>query len=373
MKFEYCTTCILPSTRPNLKFGSDGSCNCGLIANRKVDWSRREVEFESLVKWTRAQRSKKYDCIIPVSGGKDSTWQALKAKEYGLRCLLVTWRTPSRTLLGQQNLDNLISLGFDHFDVSLDPTFQRAFTRLTFERKGSPAIPMHLAIHSIPVRVAKQLGAPLVLWGEDSASQYGGNSKDFNRPFMGKNWQANYSATSGTTVEDWIKLGLASEDLYWYTRPKETTSSPKEAFLGYFFPWSPDGTAKFASEHGFKAAGAPLLGLNEHSDIDDDMIMPIHHWMKWPKFGFTRSWDNLSLKIRDGTITRSEAIVALKHLGDEEPQEAIEKFCNYLKISRETFDSIVDLHRNHDIWFRDSSGVWRIRNFLLDQDQTNET
>jgi hypothetical protein len=115
-----------------------------------------------------------YDCVIPVSGGKDSTWQVVKCLEYGLNPLAVTWKTPARTEVGAQNLANLVALGVDHIDYQINPKVERRFMLKALERFGSTAVPMHMALFSIPLTVAVRFEIPLVVWGENSALEYGG-------------------------------------------------------------------------------------------------------------------------------------------------------------------------------------------------------
>ena len=98
---RYCRACILPDTRPGLEFDSAGVCSaCRAHGARRqeVDWAARRAQFEELVERVRA-RGAAYDCLLPVSGGKDSTWQTVKCLELGLRPLAVTWKTPARTAL----------------------------------------------------------------------------------------------------------------------------------------------------------------------------------------------------------------------------------------------------------------------------------
>src|SRR3989344_5995254 len=130
---KYCTKCIIPDTRPGIVLDSKGVCNaCEDAAHqKKVDWKAREADWKKVVLWAK-QQQRRYDCVIPVSGGKDSTWQTVMCLEHGLRPLAVTWRTPARTKLGQKNLDNLISLGVDHIDWSVNPTIERTFMLETF-------------------------------------------------------------------------------------------------------------------------------------------------------------------------------------------------------------------------------------------------
>ena len=122
--------------------------------------------FAEVVGKAKAQ-SRGYDCLIPVSGGKDSTWQVIKCLEYGLNPLCVTWKTPARTQLGQQNLDNLVGLGVDHIDYQINPKVERKFMLEAFKRFGSTAVPMHMAIFSIPAQIAARFRIPLDCLGRE--------------------------------------------------------------------------------------------------------------------------------------------------------------------------------------------------------------
>ena len=162
---RYCKKCILPNTRPNIQFNSQGICDGCESSHQKqmlIDWSSREMMFSRLIEETKRKNSN-YDCIIPVSGGKDSTWQVLKALEYGLKPLCVTWKTPFRTELGIHNLQNLINLGVSHIDFSINPKVEQKFTLKAFKKLGSPVIPMHMALHAIPLQLATLYKIPLII------------------------------------------------------------------------------------------------------------------------------------------------------------------------------------------------------------------
>ena len=137
-KIIYCKNCILPDTRPyifiNKKTQLCSVCR-PLIDKRKkkIKWSSRKKVFLKIIKKTKKNRSF-YDCVIPVSGGKDSTWQVLTALNYNLNPLCVTWRSPSRNEIGKKNLENLINLGVDHIDLTVNPHIQKYFTLKTFKK-----------------------------------------------------------------------------------------------------------------------------------------------------------------------------------------------------------------------------------------------
>ena len=178
MNIEWCKNCVLPNTRPNLfldKFGICNACNIKLEKkNEKYFKPLGKKKFEKTVRNILKNNPKNnYDCLIPVSGGKDSTWQVIKCLEVGLTPLTVTWKCPSRTKFGQYNLDNLVSLGVDHFDVTINPKIEKKLIYKTFNEKGAAGIPMHLAIFNLSNRIARNFRIPLIIWGENSAKEYG--------------------------------------------------------------------------------------------------------------------------------------------------------------------------------------------------------
>jgi N-acetyl sugar amidotransferase len=364
---RYCSRCILPDTRPGIEFDDAGVCSACLAHCRRedVDWPAREGKFDEIVRSVK-QRGRPYDCVIPVSGGKDSTWQTVTCLEAGLRPLAVTWRPPGRTSLGEGNLRNLVELGVDHIDFSVSPRVEREFTLRGFERYGSSAIPMHMAIFNVPLSVAARFDVPLVVWGEDSAVEYVGT--DERRSFrLDSAWVKRYGVVHGTTAEDWVSEDLTREDLTAYYGPTDAELREKgieAVFLGWFYEWDPSTTARVAGEHGFRARDeGPRTGLYAHTDIDDEFIS-IHHWMKWLKFGFTRTYDNLSLEIRNDRSTRDEAIEVLRERGDETPTEDIEALSRWLGISEERFFAIAEGFRNTDVWTQ-REGTWMIDDFLI--------
>ena len=365
---RYCRLCLLPDTRPNLVLDAAGVCSaCRSFATRPtVDWAARAAALREVFAHARAQ-STGYDCLIPVSGGKDSTWQTVTCLEHGLKPLCVTWKTPARTPLGQQNLDNLVRLGVDHVDYQISPEVERRFMYQALVRHGSTGIPMHLAIFNLVPKLACVLRIPLIVWAENSAFEYG-NPADVTTGFeLDAAWLRRYGVTHGTTARDWIGPDLSAKDLTPYFGPTAAELAafrPKAIFLGYYLPWDVNLTRDVALAHGFRAsADGAKTGLYDFADIDCDFIS-IHHYFKWLKFGFTRSFDNLSLEIRHGRLARDQALALLRARGDETPHADIAKLCAFLRITTEHFWQIAETFRNPAIWYRDG-GVWRLRDFLL--------
>lgn len=369
MSLRYCRLCILPHTRPNLQIDAAGNCNCAAgAAAKKIDWAQRRRAWQRLVKASRARRAS-YDCVIPVSGGKDSTWQVLTALQWGLRPLAVTWKSPARSKLGEANLQNLIRLGVDHLDFTINPRVEKKFIWKTFQKFGSPAIPMHMAIHAIPLQVAVKYRVPLILQGENSAYEYGGpEDAKLKGTRLTPEWFRKYGVTQGTRAEDWVDASLTLEELTPYRFPSagELRKFPVQVvFLGQFFPWDPLKTFRLAQKHGFQPAQKPKTGLYKFADIDDSFLITLHHWMKWYKFGFTRLWDNLSQEIRRGRMTRAAGIRLVRRHGEEYPRREIAEFCRYTGVSPRRFLRVAETFRNRKIWRRRRDGCWVMDSFLI--------
>ena len=365
---KYCKTCIIPDTRPNIEINSEGICNACIAHSQKpvIDWGRREQLFQAAAKNAKSCNSG-YDCVVPVSGGKDSTWQIIKCLEYGLNPLAVTWKTPARTEIGAKNLDNLISLGIDHIDYQVNPRVEKKFLYQSLVRYGTTGIPMHMALFNIPLKIAVQFDIPLVVWGENSAFEYGGTEEERTGFKLDGRWLRKYGVTHGTTAHDWVSEELTEKELTPYFGPSEETLNQKGTlaiFLGYYFEWDPEITFQVASANGFQSqTNGPKTGYYNYADIDDDFIS-IHHYLKWHKFGFTRTYDNLSLEIRNKRITRDQAIQILRERGDETPHDDVSKFCDFIGIPVKHFFEIAEKFRDTDIWSL-QDGKWIIKDFLI--------
>ena len=288
----------------------------------------------------------------------------------GLKPLCVTWRTPKRTEIGQKNLQNLIDLGIDHIDFSVNPKIQSMLTKKAFEKVGIPALPMHLALFSIPTKIALNYKVNLILWGENSAQEYGGEDDYANLKLLTRKWLKKYGVSDGTFGEDWIDSDLSAEDLDPFTFPSDQEVSNgdlKSVFLGMYSKWTPYESLRVAKENGFQELSKPIVGKYGFADIDEGFVMTVHHWIKWYKFGITRTWDNLSLDIRNSLISRSDAVDYLRNLGNEKPVKEIEEFCEYIDISVKSFDRTCESFRNREVWSKNNKGKFEIKNFLVDQ------
>ena len=302
---RYCTRCVMPDTKPDLTFDDEGVCSaCRNYTERtNVGWDHRRQQLVDLL--DRYRNPNGYDCIVPVSGGKDSTYQVLRMLELGANPLCVTATTDKPTAIGLRNIENLKSLGVDYIEVTVNPVLRRTINRLALERVGDISWPEHVTIFTIPVRLAVALGIRLIVWGENPQDEYGG---DYRGHTLDRAWLERHGGLLGLSVAD---LALDPRQIVQYTYPSDdelTAAGVTGIFLGYFLPWDGYGNALYSQAHGFETYSRPVEGsLVNYENLDNGQT-GIHDYFKWLKYGFGRATDLACSHIRRGRLRRDEAI-----------------------------------------------------------------
>lgn len=238
--------------------------------------------------------------------------------------------------------------------------------KAAYEKLGATGLPMHMALFAIPIRLAVNLRIPLIIWGENPQLEYGGNEAERLSTLLDADWLAKHGCLQSTNWRDWVgSEGLSEEDMAAYRFPEDVEWPVKSLFLGSFFKWNTFENAEIARNHGFEfTQGDRRTGVWEFADIDCRFIS-LHHFLKWYKFGITRSFDNLSVQIRYGMITRDEAIRMLRRQGAEVPVADIEAFCDFEGKPVSWFYDVAEGFRNKDIWVREGNR-WRLPGFLIE-------
>lgn len=369
---KYCNKCVQPDTRPGIVLNDKGICSACIGHEekwKKIDWQARRKQLESILEEFKSRTHSNYDCIIPVSGGKDSVYQVyMMTKVFNMRALTVTYKYADRTALGQKNLDNLMKLGVDHIDIAPDPAVEKKFIRKALIESGDPCLPDHLGIFAVTLRAAVNYKIPLIIWGENPQLEYGGNAEERNSPYLDRKWLSLHGCLQGKTAEDWAGGDLTLKDLFIYTLPSEeelADAKIRSIFLGYYLPWDPLKNFEIAKDLGFeKSPDGPKLGLYDFADLDSTNII-VHHYIKWYKFGITRLHDNISTEIRNGRMTREKGIEILKSKKERVPEYEIRQLCAYLDMKESEFWQILEKFRNKDIWKKDVNGDWYMPDYLV--------
>ncbi len=356
----------MPDTKPDLHFDEEGFCNaCRNYENRKeIDWEARKKDLLALVDKYRSKDGSTWDCIVPVSGGKDSTYQVIRMLQLGLNPLCVTATTCHLSEIGRKNIENIKRLGVDYVEFSPNPLVRRKLNRIGLTQVGDISWPEHVGIFTIPIRAAVQYNIRLIVWGENSQHEYGGPATDARNNVLTRRWLEEFGGLLGLRVTDLVGIeGIRQQDLIAYTYPTDEDLQKVGVtgiFLGYYLPWDGYSNALIAQAHGFTTLSHTVEGSVVNYENLDNHQTGIHDYFKYLKFGFGRATDIACLHLRRGRITREDAIAMVDEHDGKFPwtylDMPIEKILEPLDLTVDEFVKICDRFTNKKIFATDSRG-----------------
>lgn len=373
---KYCKKCVMPDTRPGINFDENGVCYPCLSFEKKksIDWKKRQEELLKLVKKYK-KNDGSYDCVIPISGGKDSHYQTyIMKKVYDMNPLLVcAGDSFTHTKVGQRNLYNISeAFGCDLITFNLNHSTVRKMVRLAFENFGSPTWCIDRAIYTAPLHIAAMMNIPLIIYGENINYEYGG--KYSIETYSAKN-QIKNDVVKHIDWEWWYKNGISKKEVNILKYPSTATVEKLEPiYLSYFYPWDGIYNYKIAQKYGFRNSNSEWdrEGFIENYDQIDSLGYVVHAWMKYPKFGHSYATDRASTWIRNGYITREQAIRLVKENEGKVDQEMLDDFLSFTGYSDKEFWDIVEKFWNKDI-FEKVNGLWGLKNPIWKQEPVNES
>lgn len=363
---KYCKKCLQPDTRPGVHFSEEGICGACLYEESKVsiDWNKRKKELQDIAEWAKSKK-KAYDCVIGVSGGKDSSFQALYAKEkLGLNVLLVNSEPDCITEVGKYNIENLINKGFDCIKIRTNPNVSRELAKRSFYEYGNIVKASEYPLWVSAYRMALSMDIPLIIQGENASLTLGvsetGQSQDGDAFNVTK-----LNTLAGCNASDWVGDGITEKDLYFYQFPKAEEFMDKDIraiWLQYYVrEWSQVYNADFAIARGLHGrATEPLDEIGRYrryTALDSDMQIP-NQMMKYLKLGFGFATDEAGYDIREGRITREEAKWLVEQYDGKCGEQYIEQFCDYISITKEEFWRVVDQYVNKKLFYKGEDGKW---------------
>jgi len=363
---KYCVRCVMPHTKPDLHIDEEGVCNaCRSYEKRKeVDWDQRNSELLTLLERYRKHGSN-WDCIVPVSGGKDSTYQVIRMLQLGLNPLCVTSTTCDLSEIGRRNIENLQRLGVDHVAFTPNPLVRAKLNRIGLTEVGDISWPEHVGIFTIPVRAAVQYNVPLIVWGENSQNEYGGPAAATENNTLTRRWLEEFGGLLGLRVSDLSETyGIEQRHLLPYQYPSDEELQRVGVtglFLGHYLPWDGLSNALIAQANGFVTYDEPVEGSMVNYENLDNHQTGIHDYFKYLKFGFSRATDIACLHVRRGRITRQDAIEIVKARDGKFPWSYLGKplaeILEPLEMTTDEFIKICDRFTNKKIFRRDASGA----------------
>jgi N-acetyl sugar amidotransferase len=363
---EICSRCIQPNTRPGIFFNKDGICGACLWEDQKekINWDSREKELYEIAKWAKNSTRSNYDCVIGVSGGKDSTKQAITAKDrLGLNCLLVNSEPEGITDIGKENIENLKNLGFDTISLRPNPVIIKKLMKRDFYKYLNPAKITEYSLYSSTYIVAKKFNIPLIIQGENPGLTLGasltGVGTDSNA------LKANELQTLASGWEEYLEVdNISKKDMFFfhYDRKGLEEENTKGIWIQYFLKeWSALNNAEFSKKYGLKWRedfDPNSIGTySPYFQLDGDLVH-VNQMLKFIKFGFGQCMDHACYDIRDGIISRKEAIELVKKYDGKCSEIYIKKFCNHIDISIEEFWKVANKFRG-PMWKKDNNDIWK--------------
>ena len=360
---QYCTRCVYPANaRPGIIFDEQGVCSgCRLIESRpSINWDgRREMLHELLSEYKAAQRAKgnPYDCIVPVSGGKDSTYQVwLMRTKFDMNPLLVSYNHTFNTPLGVRNLTNLVDkmdCNLIHFTTS--PGAARRLSKFMLEKVGDVTWHYHAGIMTFPIKASVMYDVPLIVWGEEGFSELTGmhNQDDFVE-FTKKKRQEH--SMRGFEPEDLLEdpnCPVTAYDLqpFFYPSDEELERvGSRGIYLSNYISWNARKQTEFIiDELGFETAQERDRTFNLYDKLDDIHANGLHDYLKFLKFGYGRATDDASTEIRHARMTREEGIrMVMKH--DSVRPRDMDIFLNNTGIKEAELLKMIEPMRDLTIW-----------------------
>ena len=365
---KYCRHCVYPETKPDLSLDENGICDACRFVDVKdtTNWDLRRKELAEIFEKFKNKDGSNYDCVIPVSGGKDSTFQTYVVKEeFGLNPLCVSYHLPEFTDLGRKNLENLKKLGVDCLEFTPNPEICKKMQKIALIEFGDAQWPEHFGIFTVPVQVAVHYNIPLIVWGENSQAEYGGPLKDMENKHLDNKWCEKYGTRVGGQSSSFVgpevmlKHGIDRKFLNPYIYPSDEEIKRVGVtgiFLGYFLRWNIKEQLKKVRDLGFTLHDGPSEGTFTNYENLDNKIQGIHDYFKWLKFGYARATDGASVQIRLNWINREDGMKLVKEYEGKLPEKYLDEFLKQWDMSRDEFLQITEKFTNKELFKKDENG-----------------
>ncbi len=371
---KYCTRCCYPeNAKPTIVFDDQGVCSgCRMHESREqIDWPEREQWFVQTIEKFKAiskERNNIYDCVVPVSGGKDSFFQAYIAKKYGLNPLLVTFNHTFNTREGIYNLQNMAKkIDCDLLRFTPNENAVRRISRHMLKTVGDVDWHSHAGIMTFPIQAAVMYNIPLVVWGEHGFAELTGMFNMQDMVEFTKKCRQEHSMR-GFEPEDIIGYeGITERDIAPYIYPKEEDIERVGVtgiYISNYFFW--DGKAQaelLIDEYDFRTAVKKDRTFNLYDKLDGLHQCGTHDYLKYLKFGYGRATDDASMEIRHGRMTREEGIEMVKTYDHVRPSD-LDVYLNWVGMTEDEFMEAVEPMRDLRIWEKDAAGIWQVKDSI---------
>jgi len=375
---RYCLRCCYPeNTKPFIIFDEDGICSgCRTFEQRqKVNWEEKKLELKELLEFYKEKARKDgspFDCIIPVSGGKDSHYQVyLLTQVYKMKPLLVAYNHAYNSKLGLRNLNNLVNqFGCDLLRYNTNPKTARKLSLYMLKKVGDITWHHHAGIFTFPFQTAVRYKIPLIIWGEHGMSHlFGMHNLDDKVEFSKKQRQEHQMR--GFEPEDILNESdnkeITKNDLspFFYPPDEEIASlGMRGIYVGNYIPWNQKEQAELMiKNYNFETFQTREDTFNLHSSIDD-FFEVTHNYCKYLKFGYGRCTDHASVEIRWQRMAREEGIEMIRKYEYLKRPQNLDIFLKFAGITEKQFLEYIEPLRDQSVWEKDSKEGWQMHDWI---------
>lgn len=359
INFFRCKKCLFPNTKPDIHFNENGICGACSYTDyyeNEIDWEKKEKEFIQLCKEIKTKNNH-YDCVIAVSGGKDSTYQTYLATNIGkLNPLLVSFEPSHPTDIGIKNLTNLReNFNCDLIQLKKNLNVYRKLARIGFEVVGDHEWPNHVGIYTWPIKMALQMNINIILYGEPQGLIGQGRAEKLKEiEKVNREWFDEY-VVLGMRPKDLLEFdkSLDLKNMYPYYMDEESISKEKKInsiFTGNYFKWDWHHVVNKIEKFGWERAKDRTEGDYENIEDIDCGFQPIHQYFKFIKYGYARATDHASYQIRHGRLNKKQAKELIITYDHERPKKYFKQFLEFLEITEDKFFEIRDKFSNRELF-----------------------
>lgn len=369
---KFCKKCIMPDTRPGISFDEKGICiACQNHEKKKtINWNERFEELKKLCDKYRRNTPGVYDCIIAVSGGKDSHYQVHVMKELmGMNPLLITVEDFfTMTEAGKHNQKNISeTFGCNMIAFKPDRKAAKVISRYMFEKYGRPLWYVDRLLYTVPLYYAAALNIKLLVYGENVSYEYGG--VDDKETYSAREQVFN-GVAPGVNLQELVDAGVDRDQLVYLDAPsRDILDNLEPIYLSYFVEWNAIKNYEFARTRGFKDLTHEWDRTNHIENFNqiDSYGYLLNAWMKYPKFGHAYATDYAARWVRYGIIDREDAVKLAEERDHALDPKIVDDFCAFTGMTITEFYIALENLYNKDLFEKNEFWQWRLKKEYVEE------
>ncbi len=341
---NYCTRCCVPETQEGVQFDEMGICTACRSSEEKmhIDWVAREKQLRAILEDAKSKSGTGYDCILPISGGKDSFFQAhVLVKVYGLKPLAVTFNQNWVSETGFYNLQRCLQVfDLDHIQFTPARGLVNRLAKKSLGAIGDACWHCHSGVGAFPLQIATRFKIPLLIWGESIAESSGRASyarpeRKFDRDYFTK-------VSAKLSASDMIGDGLSAKDMHPFELPSHEEIEKMGVWglhLGDYLFWDEERQTEWIREvYGWKET--EMEGAYKGYKSVECIMSGVHDFTGYLKRGMGRSTMQASVDVRNGLLTRKEGFDLIQQREQERP-EVLDYYLKITGLSEKEFYDVM--------------------------------